>query len=303
MSGHGEQQTEHQRFVPTVDYKRAREFDEDTSEELIVVAGDWHSDLVHLTINVPRILDANFPDPVRQPTTLLHAGDFNVTNGSRANKQFVRRAAQLASERAMRILITPGNHDSWSRLDARPEFAAGRPVRLAGEVWALPRGYRFRIGGRQVLSFGGAGSLARPATREGDTWWRREMPTAEEVFASIRLGGADIVISHEAPAGGSLRVDNLLDRSPLRDLTDRDYTALGRRRLRDLWDGVRPRLLFHGHHHIQAEGHHPDGRRVYSLNKNGETGNLAAVDLATMRVRWLESARLRTGGEDTHTFT
>ncbi|QSB22128.1 metallophosphoesterase family protein [Curtobacterium sp. 24E2] len=266
-----------------------REFDADSSEELIVVAGDWHSDLVHLTHNVPRLLNANFPDPKRQPTTLLHAGDFNITNGSRANKRFVQRAAQLASEREMRILITPGNHDSWSRLEARAEFAAGQPVRLAGEVWALPRGYRFRMGGRQVLSFGGAGSFARPPVREGNTWWRSEMPSADEVVTCIRLGGADIVISHEVPAGGSTRVDNLIDRSPLQNLVDREYTELGRRRLCEVWDGVRPRLLFHGHHHIRAEQHHPDGRRVYSLNKNGEKGNLAAVDLATMHVRWLDS--------------
>lgn len=287
MSGRGEHSSERQRLGSTAERDRLREFDADSSEELIVVAGDWHSDLVHLTHNVPRLLDANFPESNRQPTTLLHAGDFNITNGSRANKQFVRRAAQLASERAMRILITPGNHDSWSRLEARAEFTAGRPARLAGEVWALPRGYRFRIGGRQVLSFGGAGSFARPAVREGDTWWRSEMPSAEEVVTTIRLGGADIVISHEAPAGGSTRVDNLLDRLPLRDPVDREYTELGRRRLRDVWDGVRPRLLFHGHHHIQAEEHHSDGRRIYSLNKNGEAGNLAAVDLATLRVRWL----------------
>lgn len=299
MSRCGEQPLEHERSGSTAERERVRDFDTDTSEELIVVAGDWHSDLVHLTYNVPQLLDASFPDPNRQPTTLLHAGDFNITNGSRANKQFVRRAAQLASERAMRILITPGNHDSWSRLQARAEFTAGRPVRLAGEVWALPRGYRFRIGGRQVLSFGGAGSFARPAKREGDTWWRSEMPSADEVVACIRLGGADIVVSHEAPAGGSTRVDNLLDRSPLRDPVGREYTALGRQRLRDVWDGVRPRLLFHGHHHIQAEGKHPDGRRVYSLNKNGEVGNLAAVDLATLSVRWLDGARLRSSGERT----
>ncbi|ROQ05143.1 MULTISPECIES: metallophosphoesterase [unclassified Curtobacterium] len=296
MGRHHEHPSQHDRASPIPDGHRAPEFDADSVEELIVVAGDWHTDLVHLVSNVPQLLDANFPDGSYRPTTLLHAGDFNITNGSRANKQFIRRAAQLAAERKMRILITPGNHDSWSRLEARTDFSAGRPIRLAGAVWVLPRGYRFRMGGRRVLSFGGAGSFSRPVASEGVTWWRSEMPSNDEVADCVSLGGAEILIAHEAPTGGSSRVDDMLARSPLRDPVDRAYTALGRERLRQVWDGVHPQLLFHGHHHIQAEGHHPDGRSVYALNKNGEPGNLAAVDLATMRVRWLDNVPLRRGG-------
>ncbi|AOX65745.1 hypothetical protein BJK06_08260 [Curtobacterium sp. BH-2-1-1] len=268
----------------------AERFDADSDECLIVIAGDWHSDLVHLTDNVPRLLDEGFSATAARPTTLLHVGDFNITNGSRANKQFLLRAAELASERQMRILITPGNHDSWSRLESRSDFARSEPTRLRDGVWVLPRGYRFRIGGKTILSFGGAGSMSRPPNKEGLTWWRSEMPTDADVDASISRGRADIVITHEAPLGGTVRVDRKLATFPLRSAADRDYTALGRDRIARLWRGVAPTLLFHGHHHLQAEGHLHDGRSVYALNQNGEPGNLVSVDLETMRVRWLDGA-------------
>ncbi|ROQ16238.1 MULTISPECIES: metallophosphoesterase [unclassified Curtobacterium] len=275
------------------DLRRHRGFDANSDEHVIVVAGDWHSDLVHLTDNIPRLIDGGFPAGSSQPTTLLHVGDFNLTNGSRANKQFLLRAAELAAKRQMRILITPGSHDSWARLALRADFTRGEPTRLHGDVWALPRGYRFRIGGKSFLSFGGAGSMSRPTSKEGTTWWRQEMPSDTEVETSISRGHPHVVITHEAPRGGTARVDRKLARFPLKNIADRSYTALGRDRVTRIWHGVAPQLLIHGHHHLQAEGHHDDGRSVYALNQNQQPGNLASIDLDSMRVRWLDSARPR----------
>lgn len=264
------------------------EFDADSDERIAVVAGDWHSDLVHLTSNVPKVLDRGFPSGGPQPTTLLHVGDFNVTNGSRVNKRFLARAAELAEHRQLRILLTPGNHDSWSRLQSRTDFREGLPTRLHGAVWALPRGYRFRMGGRCVLSFGGAGSVRRDTKREGVSWWRTEMPSDAEVNAAVAAGAADILITHEGPNGGTRRVDRRVSlKSPIA-FEAAEYTALGRDRVTRLWAGVRPQLLFHGHHHVQAEGHHPDGRSVYSLGQNREAGNLLSLDLTDLRVEWLQ---------------
>lgn len=266
-------------------------FDADTDERFVVVAGDWHSDLVHLTSNVPALLKAGFLDGSDQPSTLLHVGDVNITNGSRQTKRVLLEMAKLAELRRMRILITPGNHDSWARLDARADFAAGRPTRLVGAVWALPRGFRFRMGGREIVSFGGAGSIKRPVRGENITWWPREMPTESEVDECVSKGPAEVAITHEAPWGGSDRVDRILARSHLEDPLDQAYTDGGRDRITRLWEGLSPRLLFHGHHHIQAEGHHPDGRSVYSLGKNREPGNLASIDLRDMSVQWLPSRK------------
>lgn len=268
-------------------YRPAHTFDADSTEELILVAGDWHSDLIHITSVIPAILDAHFPPHAARPTTMLHLGDFSIGSGSRGAKRFLRKAAELAAVRGFRILITPGNHDSWGRLDSRSDFAAGTPTQLAEQVWALPRGLRFRVGGRSVLSFGGAGSIRRPPEAEGRAWWPREMPTAAEVAASVLGGSADIVLTHEAPVGGTKRVDALLARRPLRNVEDDAYTRQGRQRITELWEGVRPQLLFHGHHHVQAEGHHGDGRSVYSLNQNQQAGNLIALRLSDLNVRWL----------------
>lgn len=267
--------------------EKRRTFEIDSDERLILAAGDWHCDLVHLTSDVPEILDAHYPRGSLQPTTLLHTGDFTITNGSPSNKQFIRRASDFAFERGMRILITPGNHDSWSRLDGRNDFKGGSPAEIARGVWALPRGYRFRIGGRVVLSFGGAGSVSRPPARQGLTWWRREMPSAEEVSAAVRDGPADIVITHEAPIGGTARIDALLSGFRMKQPLDQDYTDMGRERITSLWNGVAPSVLIHGHHHEQAQGNHPDGRSVYSLASNGKAGNLIAIDVRDLAVTWL----------------
>lgn len=270
-------------------------FDPDSKERFVVVAGDWHSDLVHMLDTVPRLLSGSFPQSGQQPSTLLHVGDFNIGTGSRASKRFILKAAELAASRRMRILITPGNHDSWSRLEGRADFSRGEPARLHGAVWALPRGYRFRVGGRDVLSFGGAGSMSRPSAQENKSWWRSEMPSDAETDASITRGRADIIVSHEGPGGGTERVDARLARSRLRNPLDQAYTDLGRMQLARLWDGVQPRFLFHGHHHVHAEGHH-DGRSVYALNQNGEPGNLVALDLRTMSVQWLDGTPIRNAG-------
>lgn len=268
-------------------------FDADSDERTVIIAGDWHSDMVHLTHTVPRLLDLHAATVDVAPATLFQVGDFNITNGSPANKRFIRQAAQLAAERRLRIIVTPGNHDSLSRLSGRADYAAGLPAALARDVWALPRGYRFRIGGRTVLSFGGAGSIKRPPQAEGHTWWRDEMPTDDEVDASIRRGDVDLLLTHEAPTGGSRRVDAAIATSPLGDAEDREYTKIGRDRIRRLWDGVHPRALVHGHHHTPSEQHHDDGRCVYSLGMNGSPGNLAALDLRTMLVEWLDRSSLR----------
>ncbi|QCR44250.1 hypothetical protein C1N91_12690 [Curtobacterium sp. SGAir0471] len=115
------------------------------------------------------------------------------------------------------------------------------------------------------------------------------MPTVAEVATSVLGGGADIVLAHVAPIGGSKRVDAMLARRPLRNIEDRAYTQQGRQRITELWDDIRPQLLFNGHHHVRAEGHHVDGRSMYSLNQNQQPDNLIALGLLDLNVRWLEA--------------
>ena len=194
------------------------------------------------------------------------------------------------------VFVTLGNHEPWEQLSpllaAHPEQA----IRVSQVTWILPRPYRFRVGGREVLSLGGAASVDRAWRTEGLDWWPDERITDEHVAAARAGRRADVMLTHESPADtpvpavrGVLR-DNPHGFPP-EALVE---SASSRDRVSAVWDAAAPALLLHGHMHTPGMGTTVDGRRVVSLGADMQEGHFALLDLETLSVEVPTLREIRT---------
>ena len=247
----------------------------------VVVAGDWHRNGAWVQEIVPRIA---VYDP--SITTILHAGDFGLWPG-RTGESFLHTVDETCAEHGIRrVLVTPGNHEDWTSLDAHFAERPGDAVQLSDVVWALPRGHRFTIGWMRFLSFGGAASLDRGRRVEGQTWWAGEMPTDEDVEKAIAGGGADVMITHDMVNRGIPALDHRILRSDGWPANALAMSALSRNRVTRVWAAVQPQILFHGHMHTAALSP-PGGPRVVSLGCDNNRGNVMLLALPDLSVEWL----------------
>ena len=257
------------------------------SEARVAIAGDWHSS-GYWARRALGMLHDQAPDV----QTVLHLGDFNLT--SNAPWAAYRRSVVEAMEAngIARLMVTPGNHEDWGQLGPRFDLHPNEPYRLpkAPAISFLPRGYRFQIGGRKFVSFGGAASPDQERRIEGKDWWRNEEPNEADAARATAGGRIDVMLSHEAVNGGTRLVDDVISR-PNRRLFDETGLAASRRSralVTNVWSELAPARLFHGHMHIRAEGHLPDSRSVYSLAANNSAGNIGILDLKDLTWSWLD---------------
>lgn len=111
-----------------------------------------------------------------------------------------------------------------------------------------PRGARWTWRGIRFLAAGGAVSVDREWREPGETWWEEEAITEADVLRSIAGGPADVVVSHDSPAG--------VDAMGPETCGDKDADPASwrnREQLRRIVDAVPPRLLVHGHYHHPKE--------------------------------------------------
>ena len=254
------------------------------AETRVAVAGDWHANVLWVQSVIPALHSAA-PDM----TTILHAGDFGILP-DRQGKAFLAAVdAQCKASGIERILVTPGNHEDWPRLSQRFAVRPGEAIRLTETVWMLPRGFRFTLGARSFLSFGGAASLDVAYRRPRKTWWPEEMPTREDVAAAIAGGPVDVLITHETINGGTSKVEAVVASNPMGwDEEALEYSMASRRLVTDLWAGVEPALLFHGHMHTADRSQLPNGQRIVSLGRDGQRRNLGLLRLDDLAWTWID---------------
>lgn len=245
----------------------------DLPDARVAVCGDWHGNTCWLRSLAPAIRNIS-PDI----TTILQAGDWWMDLG--ASDRILKDAG------IERVLVTLGNHEPWPYITPVLDAYPGEAVRVSERTWLLPRPYRFRIAGRQILSMGGATSVDRAWRKAGTEWWPDETITDAHVESALAGGPADVMITHETPAATPVRAVRELLRTnpfgfPAEALVD---SATSRARITQVWDAVRPDLLLHGHMHVPGGGTTADGRRVISLGQDEQQGHLAFLDLATLTI-------------------
>lgn len=242
-------------------------------DQRVAVCGDWHGN-----IGWARTIARVLPYLASDVTTMLHLGDWGMSP-EEIDQVFAHTDID-------RILVTVGNHERFDQITPVLDEHPGHAVRVSKLTWFLPRPARLTIGGRRVLSLGGAASVDRQSRIEGLTWWPDEAISDEHVAAAIAGGAADLMLTHEGPAGTPVRpVREILRTNPHQFPKEAlEASAASRARVREVWDAVRPELLAHGHMHVPAGGMTDDGRRAASLGRDGQEGNLVLLDMATLKM-------------------
>ncbi|PPL19815.1 hypothetical protein GY24_04145 [Microterricola pindariensis] len=249
----------------------------------MVVAGDWHGNFDWIGKAIPSV--ARETSGVR---TILHAGDFGIWSGARG-RNFLD-AVDFWCDRAAisRVLVTPGNHEDWNWLEREFNARPGKPVELSKTVEVLPRGYRFEIGNRMFVSFGGAASVDFELRKPGIDWFPSELPTEQDVLRAISGGPADVLLTHETIDGGTPASEAVLSSNPMSWSADAlRYSGRSRELVTKVWAGVAPKLLAHGHMHAADCTTLGSGQQIVSLGCDGQSKNLALLELSTLNWQWL----------------
>nr|WP_269210550.1 metallophosphoesterase [Arthrobacter sp. 131MFCol6.1] len=233
-----------------------------------VVAGDWHGNLGWAIATIRSAAREGV-------STLLHVGDFALDWPGALRGRYESRLNKYLQEFEMTLILSGGNHDNWDTLDRLSVEEDGLAT-FRSNIRILPRGGRTQISSLVVGALGGAFSVDQDHRSEGKDWWRNEEPTPEEAQRLIASGPVDILITHDAPAGVSLKSELQL---PPDVVCRADRT---RALLRDVVDALAPPNVFCGHWHQRRiqELTHPDGRvsRVDVLDKeHSRVGNAVLV--------------------------
>lgn len=242
-------------------------------DQRVAVCGDWHGNIGWLQ-TLARALPVLAPDV----TTILQLGDWWM-DPALTDEIFADTAID-------RIYVTLGNHEPWNEVTPLLDANPGSAVRVSAITWLLPRPARLTIGGRNVLSLGGAASVDRLWRIQGAGWWPEEAISDLAVAQASAGGPADLMLTHESPARTPVRaVQEVLRTNPMGFPNETlAESAQSRERVRQVWDAVSPELLMHGHMHVAGGGTTDDGRRVASLGRDTMQGSLAFLDLQTLRL-------------------
>lgn len=247
-------------------------------------AGDWHGNLLWSMRAVLRAGKAGVD-------TIVHLGDFAF----RFQQHFLDELEATCARQGVRILFLRGNHDSTEFLRglggelAAPGDPYCDPRPVTPHIAYLPDGMRLRIGDKTALVLGGAGSIDRGHRERDVSWWGDERLDLEVARAAIAAGPADIVLSHDAPAGVDLHLDPSFaayfeTSSPGVTQWCEEHREL----LGAVVEIVRPRLVVHGHHHrvIRARGGRTYTFRNVGLDQDGSqmSDNLVSFSEITRRV-------------------
>jgi len=211
--------------------------------------GDTHADAGWLKFVV-------LPAAVKMGiTTIIQVGDFGYWLDSRKFLNIVKTAREKFG---VDVWFIDGNHEHFTTLNrdvSAAQVAAGvpegnrDPVELSPGFIYLPRGSRISVAGRSVACVGGAASINRRDLRSGTSWFPEERINDSDIAAVAVGGHADILITHDAPAGW--HIPGAWSEGPLPSSWRPELPSCNehRERVREVLELVTPSTLIHGHYH------------------------------------------------------
>lgn len=246
----------------------------------IAVAGDWHMNTEYAEAAIKYAIDGG-------ADVILHAGDF----GWMFERSFLRHVCAALAVDDTRLLFVDGNHEHHDRLAGWPVADNGLR-QVYNRIFHLPRGFRWTWDEVRFLALGGAHSVDRDRRLAYLSWWPQETLSAGDVVRSLRDGLADVMLTHDCPAG----VDIPGLQPELFSKAEILRAEAHRRLLRNVVDEVQPLRIFHGHYHVSYQqtvdlGWGP--LRVTGLDCNGAelADNVHLIDLDDLQ-------RRSVGGQD-----
>ena len=195
----------------------------------VFVCGDLHGDFPELNQIVSR----------RHPDIILQCGDFgwwphyhNTTKfgGRKVFNQFGIK------NKDTKVLWIGGNHENWDDLKCITDYT---PYEIQDGVTYCPFGTVIEVNGYSILMVGGAESTDKEHRIEGDSWWKNEIISQEDMD-NLPDCKIDIVISHTAPRNW---IENSVFKKYGRS-TDPSSFAL-----QLIFEKYRPNKWFNGHFH------------------------------------------------------
>lgn len=163
---------------------------------MVYVTGDTHGDLSFF--KNPKLKKLTEDD------TLIICGDFGfLWDGSDKEK----KALEQLKKKKYNICFVDGAHENYDILNSYKEyrFKGGNAHKIADNIFQLLRGEIYTMDKKTFFCMGGGESEDIEMRIEGESWWKDEMPNAEELMNGAKnLKDAnfevDYVITHEAPA-------------------------------------------------------------------------------------------------------
>lgn len=271
-----------------------------TNTTKVALAGDWHGAFQWTRHALHTLGQAGIK-------RVFHLGDFSI--GYEGWADYVNICESILKYYDMELWVTPGNHENWDVLDAYPY--------LAGQHWVSPhlvileRNARWKlpyededgdIQFRSFLSLGGAQSVDFQGRTEGVDWFPNECMTLADAQRAAREGHADVMLCHDAPDGGTLRVQQILDTPQSMWSREALRRAAVHRNLMNMavygcYDtdgntlpGVIPKVFAHGHMHAY-DVRLTDDTLFLSLGCNNQQGNLMLLDLEDLTAEELPIIR------------
>ena len=231
------------------------------NDRYIGISGDWHGNLGWVLPTLKNFKNNGIKH-------IIQVGDFGFIWGGQDTATGLRKLIRDLDRNDQYVYVVLGNHEDYARVNATPENADGTRFYKSERIILLPRGYRGMIGDKTFVALGGANSVDFEGRTEWLSWWKDESITLGDVYRTVQGGHADIMLCHDAPAGITMPYDgndNGWSPKAIR------YSNEGREMLRMAVDGIKPEILFHGHHHLYQDvvAVLNDGSTDYALRSVG----------------------------------
>jgi Calcineurin-like phosphoesterase len=242
----------------------------------IIVAGDWHGDRGWAL----KVIWEAKSLPEGDPRVILHLGDFGIWPGH-SGERYLRELSWALDQADAVLWFVDGNHEDFSQLAGYPAAPDGLG-RVTDRIFHLPRGHRWTWHGRTWLALGGGVSVDKSIRREGRDWWPEEEITGEQERMVIAGGHADVLVSHDCPAGV---MHSFAPPPAFWDLRDLARSDAHRDRLQRVVDAVRPSWVLHGHLHRSYQRTRDFGYgpvEVTGLDRERTAGNWAVLDVESV---------------------
>ncbi len=163
---------------------------------MIYITGDTHGTNDFYKLLSPELSNLSKNDYV------IICGDAGIL----FNPQEANNIINLYSYLPFTVLFVDGNHENFQLLNSLPEsvWNGGKVHQISKSVYHLMRGQVFEIDGISFFTFGGALSFDKARRKDGENWWKEEMPSEDEFQEAIcnlkkRDYTVDYVISHDCP--------------------------------------------------------------------------------------------------------
>lgn len=219
-----------------------------TAPHRIMLLGDTHAN-IRWTVSAIRQAAA------LRAELILQLGDFGFWPHY-GRSTFLDQVETCLAQNGLLLWFIDGNHEDHVALGSAAQPACPAPI--SPHITYLGRGSRWDWAGVRWVAVGGATSVDRHRRRPDIDWFEQETMTPAQQQTIMDGGPADVVVAHDAPWGVPFLTGRynltLPPQSrggwPADALEDSDEHM---RRMRAVMDVVRPKVWFHGHHHVRYD--------------------------------------------------